>query len=34
MKLSEKIVRLRKSRSMTQEEMAERCAVLSLARNK
>ena len=27
MKLSEKIVRLRKSRSMTQEEMAERCAV-------
>ncbi len=28
MKLSEKIVRLRKSRSMTQEEMAERCAVI------
>ena len=27
MKLSEKIVRLRKSRGMTQEEMAERCAV-------
>lgn len=27
MKLSEKIVRVRKSRSMTQEEMAERCAV-------
>lgn len=27
MKLSEKIVRLRKSRSMTQEEMAEHCAV-------
>ena len=27
MKLSEKIVRLRKSRGMTQEEMVERCAV-------
>lgn len=27
MKLSEKIVRLRKSRGMTQEKMAERCAV-------
>ena len=27
MKLSEKIVRLRKSCGMTQEEMAERCAV-------
>lgn len=27
MKLSEKIVRLRKSRGMTQEEMAEHCAV-------
>ena len=27
MKLSEKIVRLRKSHGMTQEEMAERCAV-------